>query len=88
MKTQSSDTSIKTEEVLINLIRQKSISERISKVLSLSSFIIKISKRAIARANPDKSERELDLLFIKYHYGNDLESKVKRYLLSIANEKE
>ena len=81
MKTKLSDTNPSAEEALINLIRKKSINERLSQVESLTSLVLQLSRRAITRANPGKNKRELDLLFIKYHYGEDLSDKVRRYLI-------
>jgi len=81
MNLQSSDTNPETEKVLISLIQSKSIQERMSRLESLSSLTIRLSKRGIARANPGKSKQELDLLFIKHHYGKTLYNKLKQYLL-------
>jgi hypothetical protein len=86
MPTQTSDTNPKTEEILISLIRGKSISERLAQLASLTSLTINLSKRAIERANPKMNKRELDLLFIKYHYGEDFYNKVNEYLLNSAYE--
>lgn len=79
------DTNPKVEDVLINLIRQKSIPERLAQTESLTSLVIRLSKRAIARNNIGKDKRELDLLFIKLHYGEELAGKVRKYLKNISN---
>ena len=81
MRLQSSDTNPEAEKVLISLIRSISIPERLSRLESLSSLTIRLSKRGIARANPNKSKKELDLLFIKQHYGETLFNKLKQFLL-------
>ena len=81
MKLQSSDTNPEAEKVLISLIRSKSIRERLSRLESLSSLTIRLSKRGITRANPGKSKQELDLLFVKHHYGEILFNKLKQFLL-------
>lgn len=86
MSTRTTDTNSKTEEILITLIREKSISERLAQLASLTSLTINLSKRAIERANPKMNKRELDLLFIKYHYGEDFCKKVNEYLLNSAYE--
>ena len=86
MKNELTDTDPKIEKVLIDLIRKKSISQRLKTVLALSSFIINLSKRALARRYPEKSQRELDLLFVKYNYGEELAEKVKQYLQKLSNE--
>jgi hypothetical protein len=41
-----------------------------------------LSKRAIARANKDLSEEQVNLLFIEYHYGKDLAGRVEKYIKS------
>jgi hypothetical protein len=76
-----SDTNPETEEILIDLLRKKTIPERLSHVLSITSLTLDLSKRAIARNNPEKSRRELDILFVKYHYGEELAEKVNKYFL-------
>lgn len=80
METISADTHPKAEKVLISLLRQKSKARKFSQVRSLSQLTIQLSKRAIARANKNLGEKEIDLIFIKYHYGNDLAEQVKKYL--------
>ena len=80
MSVQSSDTNPEAEKVLINLIRSKSIPERLSRLGSLSSLTIRLSKRGITRANPDKSKKEIDLLFVKLHYGETLFINLKQFL--------
>ena len=77
MKTQSIDTCPETERVLVSLIRRKSIPEKLSQVLSLSQTTIKLSKRAIARANKNLDADQINLLFIDYHYGKDLAEQVR-----------
>ena len=86
MPTRTSDTNPKTEEILISLIRGKSISERLAQLASLTSLTLHLSKRAIKRANPKMNKRELDLLFIKYHHGENFCDKVNEYLLNSAYE--
>ena len=80
MITQSVDTNPEVERVLISLLRKLSTEERLSRVLQFSSSIINLSKRAIARANPDLSEDERNILFVRYHYGDELANKLKQYL--------
>lgn len=41
---------------------------------------MQLSRRAIARANKNLSEEQIDLLFVEYHYGKDLASRLKKYL--------
>jgi VIT1/CCC1 family predicted Fe2+/Mn2+ transporter len=80
MKTLSRDTHPKAEEVLIGLIRKASVAKRISRMHSLTRTILRLSKRAIAKANPGLSEQELNILFVKIHYGEDLANRLQKYL--------
>ncbi len=80
MKTQSRDTHPKAEEVLIGLIRKASVAKRISRMRSLTRTILRLSKRAIAKVNPGLSEQELNMLFVKIHYGEDLANHLRTYL--------
>jgi hypothetical protein len=80
MITQSTDTNPEVERVLISLIRKLTMEEKLNRTLNFSSSIINLSKRAIARANPDLSEDEKKLLFVEYHYGIELADKLRKYL--------
>lgn len=80
MITQSSDTAPEAEKVQIELIRQSSVSRRIAIVRSLSQTAMYLSRRAIRRANPSLSEREVDLAFVAYHYGDDLAERLRSYM--------
>ena len=82
MKTQSTDTHPEAEEKLIELMRNTSFSQKFALVRSLSSLVIRLSKRAIQRANPLLNQRELDLLFIELHYGAELAECVRKFLAS------
>lgn len=86
MRLQSSDTNPKIEEKLIELIKSKSVSERLQQMINLSSFAINLSKRAIKRANPTLCKLELDLLFVKYNYGEVLFNKLNKYLKQKQDE--
>jgi hypothetical protein len=78
--TQLSDTDEKIEKIQIALIRKLSTTERVSRLRSLSRTVINLSRTAIRRANPELSERELNFIFIMYHYGNKIAEKYKSYM--------
>ncbi len=80
MITQSYDTHLETEKVQISLLKKASVSKRLSKVRSLSQTVIRLSRRAISRANPGFSQSEVDIAFLKFHYGHELSKSVKKYL--------
>ena len=88
MKTQSHDTSESAERVLISLMRKASFSEKFSRIMSLSQTVMQLSRRAIARANPDLSEKQIDLLFVAYHYGEDLALNLEKYLDKNSNHED
>ena len=80
MITQSPDTHPRMEELQVSLIRSASTARRISSVRSLSESAIRLSRRAIKRANPDLNEKELNLKFVSYHYGEDLADLLHEYM--------
>ena len=80
MISQSPDTSSQAEKVQIELIRESSVSMRISKVRSLSQTAMYLSRRAIQRTNPSLSKREVDLAFVANHYGENLAECLRLYL--------
>ncbi len=80
MISQSPDTSSQAEKVQIELIRKSSVSRRISKVRSLSQTTMYLSRRAIQRANPSLTERQVDLAFVANHYGEELAERLRLYL--------
>jgi len=80
MISQSPDTSSHAEKIQIELIRESSVSMRISKVRSLSQTTMYLSRRAIQRTNPFLSEREVDLAFVANHYGENLAECLRLYL--------
>lgn len=85
MKTQSIDTHPKAEEVQIALLRQASIARRIARMCSLTQTILRLSQKAIAKANPGLSEQELKVLFARYHYGDDLANRLQEYFKQRAS---
>ena len=86
METQSVDTRPEAEEVLISLYRQAGVAKKFSQVRSLSQAALQLSRRAIARANKRLSEREIDILFVSYHYGEAIAARLDKYLDKIEDE--
>ena len=74
-----SDTSPEAEKAQIELLRRCSVAQRFAKVRSLTARAFGLSKRAIARANPDLSTQQLQVKFIELHYGKDLADRFHRY---------
>jgi hypothetical protein len=80
MSVHSFDTHPEVEKFQIYLLRRANIAERISITRSLSQTVIQLSRRAISRANPELNDKELNLLFIAYHYGDNLADRLDKYL--------
>lgn len=80
MRNKLTDTHPEADAVQIELLRDKTVRQRFSLLCSLTRLAIHHSKRAIARANPELSQRERDLLFVEVHYGKELAHQVRRFL--------
>lgn len=83
MRTQSVDTKIEAEKVLISMFRKASTAKKFSQIRSLSQTTFQLSRRAIARANKDLTDRQIDILFVSNHYGNTLAFRLENYLKRI-----
>lgn len=79
MVTQSIDTDPKVEQILISLLRKIPFAKKFDQMQVFSSTIIKLSKRAIARANPNLSQQEKDILFVKYNYSAQLAASLQKH---------
>lgn len=71
-----------TEQVFLRLMREMDFQKRFDLVNSLSRTARDLSRRAVARAHPGMSERNVDLLFVEYHYGVELADKLRAYVPS------
>ena len=79
MLQQPSDTHPDAERVQLELLRRASVARRLDLTRSISATAIALSRRAIARANPELNARDLDLLFVEYHHGADLAERLRSY---------
>lgn len=66
------DTDADAERVQVDLLRAAPVARRLHLALSLSATVIGAARRALARAQPHASPRELDLRFVEVHYGAEL----------------
>lgn len=80
MKTQSIDTRLEAESVLISLYRKASTAKKFSQIRSLSQTTIQLSRRAIARANKDLTDKQIDIIFVSNHYGKEIATNLENYL--------
>ena len=78
----SADTDRTTEQVHLELLRRSSPGCRLDMALSLSTTVVGLSRRHLARANPDSTPEQLGILFIQRCYGDELANEVRNLLLS------
>ena len=69
MPGRSPDTDADAEHVQIALLRAVPVARRLRIAMQLSATVIGAARRALARARPHASARELDLRFVEVHYG-------------------
>ena len=82
MCTSTSDTNNQVEKVYITLLREYSVSKKLNSVFDMSSWTLKLAKRAIERSHPKWSMERVDLFFVQLFYGDSLQQKVQDYLKS------
>lgn len=75
-----SDTHPDAQRVQIELIRRASIADRIAAMRSMTHMATRLSRQAIAEANPQASPDEVKLLWAELHYGAELIGEVRESL--------
>jgi hypothetical protein len=75
-----SDTHPDAEKVQIELSRRATGAQKIAQMRSLTSLVIGLSRRAIARANPHFDRHEVEMLWVELNYGKDLAKRLRTYL--------
>jgi hypothetical protein len=71
------DTAPDAERVQVDLLRAAPIARRLHLALSLSATVISAARRAIARAQPHASPRDLDVRFVELHYGPEIAARLR-----------
>lgn len=84
--TYLSDTSPEIEKVQIALFRKAGVAQRVMRLQSLSQTMVNLSRRAIARSHPEFNQQQVDLFFVRLHYGDKLAEGLKNYLNKHAHE--
>jgi hypothetical protein len=72
MPSRSCDTTPEAERELVARIRTEPVARRLHRAVGLSATVIGAARRALARARPHASKRELDLWFVELHYGREV----------------
>lgn len=74
------DTHPSVEKKHIELLKNLTVYEHLQKTLTMTSWLMWLSKKAIAKAHPEWSTKDLDLFFVKTYYGEELARKLRDYL--------
>jgi hypothetical protein len=75
-----SDTHPDIEQLQIELARRSSPAEKIAQVRRMTDFVVRLSRRAIARANPELNREEVDLRWVEINYGPKLAAELRNDL--------
>ena len=80
MKTQSPDTSLDAELVLIGMIRKAPMSRRFAFVQAWTASMLEAGSQYVRQLHPQASDEEVRFLFIERQYGKDLAYDLRRAL--------
>jgi hypothetical protein len=79
MRQALSDTSSEAERVQIAMLRRATPAKRLGLMCALSSCSRALACRALARARPELSHRELQIAFVELHYGKELADELRSH---------
>jgi len=68
------------DDELIERARRMTPQQRIAEMRRLTTEAILSERQAIARANPQLDEQEVNLLWMEHAYGKYLATRVRQYL--------
>ena len=80
MKTQSPDTSLDAELVLIGMIRKAPLSRRFAFVQAWTASMLEAGSQYVRQLHPQANDEEVRLLFFERQYGKDLADELRRAL--------
>lgn len=66
-----------TEDAQVEALRRMTGARRLEIMAALSATMMRLSRRALRRANPNATEHELKLLFIELNYGRELADRIR-----------
>jgi len=73
-----SDTHPAAAEVQLKLLREAGPTRRFQIARALTRQVVELSRAALRRRHPSANEREIDLLFVEFHYGKAAADMVRR----------
>lgn len=74
------DDDYDVTDVPLDVLRNMTMTQRFSLTVELTEAYIARKKQAIATANPGATQRELNDIFIRTYYGEELADEVKAFL--------
>ena len=80
MKTQSPDTSLDAELVLIGLIRKAPMSRRFAFIQSWTASMLEAGSQYMQQLHPQATDEEARLLFMERQYGKELIDQLRQTL--------
>ncbi len=84
MGARLTDTHPEAARVHLELFRRATPDRRTAIALDLSEEVIALARRGISDANPGLSDRELDLIFVRVHYGEEMARRLSEALSANA----
>jgi hypothetical protein len=72
-----SDTHPDAERARVELVRQMTGPQRLAQTRSQTAFVVGLARQAIAKANPQLNQQEVNLLWVEYSYGKDLANRLR-----------
>jgi len=79
MKPLWADTDADTEAEMIRLLRNASVAKRFELADALTTSVISLSRRALAKKRPEVPEAEILLEWVGLHYGRELERELRDF---------
>ena len=79
MKPLWADTDADTEREMLRLLREASVARRFGLMDALTTSVVSLSRRALATARPEATEREILLEWVGLHYGRELERELRDF---------
>ena len=80
MKTQSPDTSLDAELVLIGMIRKAPMTRRFAFVQSWTASMLEAGSQYMQQLHPQSTDEDARLLFIERQFGKELTDKLRQTL--------
>ncbi len=74
------DTDPKIDRLQIALLRKAGVIQRVMCMQSLSQTIAGLSRRAIVRSHPEFNHQQVNLFFVRLHYGDKLAEGLRIFL--------